>query len=269
MTPAEHIDNALARRCVLITRPAKQTALLAAQVEQHQGTALQLPAMAIEAAEPIGPDERRQHAGPADVDVVIFVSQHAVQFGAHLVPPHSRVRVGAIGPSTANALHERGLDVHIEPPDGGFTTEALLQHPSLQRPRGLSVLIVRGKGGRELLGCKLLQRGAELSYAEVYHRVMPPSDAASVIAHWQHHGIDLITATSVQTLENLQVLLGDSAAAIFASARLVTASERVVQRARSMAVQQRPLMASGPDNRALLDAILGWAASAPRPRARG
>ncbi len=199
------------------------------------------------------------------MDLVIFVSRYAVAYGARLVPPHPRVQVGAIGPSTAKALVECGLNVHIEPPDGGFTTEALLQHPALQRLDGRSVLIVRGKGGRELLGCKLLQRGAELSYAEVYHRVMPPGDAAPVIAHWQQHGIDLITATSVQTLQNLQQLLGDSAADILSSARLVTASERVVQRARSMAVQQRPLMASGPDNRALLEAILGWAASAPQP----
>lgn len=228
------MNKTLAGAGVIITRPAGQCENLAALVEQAGGRALVLPAMAIEAT----PSAATWPAGLDSIDryqLVIFISRNAVRLGAHFLKGR-QVPVAAVGPSTARALGETGMAATIVSP-GGFTSEELLAHPELQDLQEQRVLIIRGEGGRELLAQTLAERGARVDYLEVYRRVDPVISKAELDTACRQLAageIRFVTATSVQTLENLVRLLGPDALQLLGRAQLVSASERVLQKAKEL-----------------------------------
>ena len=147
----------LCRLRILVTRPAGQCEALCRRIAEHGGEGIPWPAIEIE---PLRPEARtrEQLARAGDEDLVIFVSRNAVAHGAALLPRSPRPRLAAIGPSTRNALEQIGLNLDIEP--DGFDSESLLAHRQLTALEGHRVFIVRGAGGRELLGDTLRERGA-------------------------------------------------------------------------------------------------------------
>src|SRR6185295_12379471 len=93
-------------------------------------------------------------------------------------------------------------------PQSGADSEALLAAPELADVTGKRVLIVRGEGGRALLGNMLAARGATVNYAECYRRVRPVADAAPLIADWQRGLIHAVTVSSAEGLDNLLAMTG-------------------------------------------------------------
>ncbi len=97
-------------------------------------------------------------------DLLFALSQHAVEF-AHArlqqqgLPRPTSPRYFAIGRTTALALHTVSGQ-HIHYPLDREISEVLLQLPELQNIAGKNALILRGNGGRELLGATLTERGA-------------------------------------------------------------------------------------------------------------
>lgn len=245
----------LAGAGVLITRPAGQCEHLAGLVREHGGTAVVFPAMDIE---PTAAANRwpTRLPPPADFDLFIFISRNAVRFGARHLPADSASRVAAVGPSTARSLTEQGIAIGVVP-ELGFTSEALLAHPRLTRVAGQRILIVRGQGGRELLASVLRERGATVHYLEVYRRSLAGQDAAATERARDAlagRTIRFVTATSVQTLENLRRLLGAGADALLQGAQLVTASDRVVKMASQHGIPAA--QAAGPSDEDLLALML-------------
>jgi uroporphyrinogen-III synthase len=126
----------------------------------------------------------------------------------------------------------------------------------LQKMVGQRVLIVRGKGGRALLGERLTARGAEVGYAEVYQRKKPIADPAPLLAHWQEQ-VDLVTATSVEVLDNLIALLGEQGWPLLRGTPLVVISERMRREAEKKGFETI-LLANGADDDAIMSAIQSW-----------
>jgi len=245
----------LAGAGVLITRPAGQCEHLAGLVSEHGGVAVVFPAMDIEPT-PAAAGWPQALPPPGDFDLFIFISRNAVRFGARHLPADSAARVAAVGPSTARSLVDLGIDIGVVP-ELGFTSEALLAHPRLQRVAGQRILIVRGQGGRELLASALQERGAEVHYLEVYRRSLAGPDASAterVRDALARGSIRFVTATSVQTLENLLHLLGSGADALLRGAQLVTASDRVVKMACQHGIPAA--QAAGPSDEDLLALML-------------
>jgi uroporphyrinogen-III synthase len=124
---------------------------------------------------------------------------------------------------------------------------------------GRRVLIVRGRGGRELLADTLRERGAAVDYAEVYERRLPqPQDGEieAVIAAWRKGGLRYVTCLSVATLRNLAELLGEKGAAVLRGATLVSASDRVLQLAVREDIAVDTLLAHGPEPSDLVRAMV-------------
>lgn len=240
---------------VIITRPAGQCEALAEMVEQAGGRPLILPSMSIQPApaasrwpEALQPISRYQF--------IIFISQNAVRLGAHYLV-HSTAELAAVGPSTARSLEALGHPVSISPSEG-FTSEALLKHPSLQNLKDQQVLIVRGVGGRELLAQGLQARGAKVDYLEVYCRSQAQisRDHLDQVRELLAAGkVRFVTATSVQTLENTLQLLGPEAIRLLQSAQLVSASDRVVEMAGELGIATAE-PAPGPSDQDLLQHML-------------
>jgi uroporphyrinogen-III synthase len=243
----------LAGRCVLVTRPAAQAAALAQAIRAAGGEAFVFPALAVEA---VPADELATSlAQLRKADIAIFISPNAAQFGmAALGGLPDGIRVFAVGPGTAAALRGQGVDGVIVP--DGQDSEALLALPPLQEVAGRRVVIVRGVGGRALMGEVLAARGAEVHFMECYRRVRPQADAAPLLARWRAGGIDAVTVTSAETLANLAALLGEAGAPLLARTPLFVPHAKIADAARRFGIARVVTTAGG--DAGLVDGLINW-----------
>jgi uroporphyrinogen-III synthase len=245
---------------VLVTRPAAQCAMLCEEIARQGGNPIAFPAVEIE------PVAVQTTVTAPDYDLVVFVSVNAVEHGGRQVTKSARTRIAAIGRATAAALAAMELAADIVP-EAGFSSEALLAHPLLQLTSGARVLIVRGEGGRELLRDTFVAQGMSVETREVYRRVRPNVDAAKVAeveARWSDEGIDVVTATSIETLQNLQGMLTEHGRQLLSSTALLVPSRRIVAAAVSAGLRGEAIVAAGADDASMIGALALW-----RMRARG
>jgi uroporphyrinogen-III synthase len=260
---------ALAATSILVTRPQDQADNLCRLICDQQGTAINWPAVRIAGKDP---DRATTHAlaNATPDDIVIFVSRNAVRHGVHLIRREAPPIITTVGPSTATEVEATGLSVDVVP--YGHDSEGLLAQLDEIDVIARQVFILRGTGGRETLRRGLEDRGASVDYVEVYARECPqiPDEEVSDIIHrWTACEHRLFTATSIEILENLLTMLGPDHVGILREAAMVTASRRVVQRADSFGHCGARLLAPGPDDSSLLDAMIVWrngieAAEAPQ-----
>jgi uroporphyrinogen-III synthase len=152
-------------------------------------------------------------------------------------------------------------------PADGANSEALLAMPQLAHMSGQRVLIVRGAGGRDLLGDTLISRGAQVQYAEVYTRepARPGADVqAQVEQLWRQGGVRAYSATSVELLEALVGIVTPRCRELMDSTALLTGSRRVADVAIRLGLGSPLILADGPDDAALTSALIRWRESAPR-----
>lgn len=221
---------------VLITRPPEQATGLCAAIRALGGVPVPFPVLAIEA---IGDDAgwNALAEGLRRCDWAIFISPNAVR---HAVPVLRRLgdwpaalRVAVVGGGSARELARWGHTADLVPA-GRAGSEGLLALPGLRQVAGRRVMVFRGQGGRELLAETLRARGAEVDYAEVYRRVMPPADSATLIARWRRGEVGAVTVTSNQALRNLYEMLGEPGRELLLATPLVVVSERGAALARRL-----------------------------------
>ena len=260
-------QGSLSGLTVLVTRPQGLGENLVQAIESRGGEAVLVPAIAIEPVQPDTSELADLATLPAG-GLAIFASRNAVAWGARYLP-QPRPRVAAIGPSTASALAELGLTPDIRP--AGFRTEDLLQQPEIQDLAGVRVFIVRGESGREALAEGLKARGARVRYLDVYRRVPAPLDPErrrKLLERWASGGIHAYTATSGDIFRNLCVILGAEGEPLLRSTPLVTVSERVLHIAEQWGHSAVRLLADGPDDHSLAEALARWHTAVP-PKATG
>lgn len=212
----------LAGRGVLVTRPRELAQGLARLIEDAGGRAIVFPAIEIEPLQVDAPAGR--------YDLVVFVSPTAVTHGAPWIGAGAKAL--AVGAGTARELMRFRKDV-IYPPSGA-DSEALLALPQLAEVAGMRVAIVRGEGGRALLGDTLRARGAEVRYVECYRRVRPGADPAPLLAA----GIDAATVSSGEALDNLFALLDEAGRRSLRGTPLFVPHERVAAQARDAGARE-------------------------------
>ncbi|WP_256091550.1 uroporphyrinogen-III synthase [Candidatus Thiosymbion oneisti] len=242
----------LAGRGVLITRPAAQAEGLCRLVAAAGGRAIRFPTVAIE---PVANREPARELLAREWDLILFVSRNAVEQALSLFPNRrlpAEPQLGAVGAATAQALTLAGRVPDLMP-TGRFDSESLLALPALADLEGRRVLIVRGVGGRGLLGDTLIERGARLAYAEVYRRTLPVTDAASLLTRWRRD-VQLATATSGEILENLLTLIGGKGRDLLLATPLVVVSERTGKTATALGFT-RVEVADGASDTAVLAAL--------------
>ena len=243
---------------VLVTRPAPQADELCALIEAAGGRALRFPTLAISAV----PDTTAARAALATLDhydLVLFVSANAVEQALALRPAAdwpAGLRCAALGAGTVRTLARHGLPVQLVAPPP-HDSEALLALPQLQDLSGQRILIIRGVGGRELLGETLRARGAAVNYAEVYQRTRPDSDTRDILAAWAQGAVDVVTVTSGEALQNLVAMLGEPGRGRLLTTPLVVVSGRMVQKALALGFTS-PRLAEAAGDAALMAALIAW-----------
>lgn len=204
---ALNANQHLARPRVLVTRPAQQAEAFCALLLEAGCEPVRCPTVEIA---PIADTQlaREQLTVIRDSDVVIFTSANAVRSAASIFPLQEAVSKGtkllAVGPATAAALHEVGLDAAI--PTGDFSSQGLLSMPELQQIAQQTVLLVRGRGGLATLPNAIEAAGAKLHVAEVYQRQIPAN--GSILKQLFHSELpQIISSTSNESLSNLVTLV--------------------------------------------------------------
>ena len=192
-------------------------------------------------------------------DLLFALSQHAVEF-AHARLQQQGLRwpsasdYFAIGRTTALALHK--VSNHdIRYPLDREISEVLLQLPELQNIAGKKALILRGNGGRELLGETLRERGADVTFCECYQRSARHYDGAEEAMRWQNRGVSTLVVTSGEMLQQLWTLIPQWYREHWLlSCRILVVSERLAEQARELGWQDIQV-ADSADNDALLRAL--------------
>jgi uroporphyrinogen-III synthase len=246
----------LAELTILVTRPAQQAVGLCAEITRQGATAIAFPTVEIA---PMAASLASGH------DLIVFVSVNAVAHGVALIEKSPTARIAAIGKATAAALAQTSLPADIVP-EAGFNSEALLAHPDLTLASGARVLIVRGDGGRELLQESFTARGLVVETREVYQRIRPTIDDATrhaLEARWASEGIDVATATSVETLHNLIAMLSDRGRELLRETTLLVGSRRIAEAALAAGLNGTVLVANGADDASMIGTLARW-----RTRAR-
>jgi uroporphyrinogen-III synthase len=162
------------------------------------------------------------------------------------------LKVATVGQGSAKALHDMGVTDVIAPTET-FDSESLLALKELQNVAGKRAMILRGDGGREMLGDTLRARGALVEYVTCYLRSKPDFDAGALLAA----SPDAITVTSSEALGFLSEMLGDAGRTRLAAVPLFVPHPRIAAAARQQGWQQIVVTESGDDG--LLSGLIAWA----------
>lgn len=250
--------TAAAERVIWLTRPRFQVEALKARLETAGARVEHLPMFEIR---PLDYSQaiRNTVLQLDQYELVFFISTNAAKLGLdcflHFWP---QLPVGqhyfAVGPSTAEVLEQEGLLVHY--PRERMSSEALLAIPELAAIDGKNALICRGVGGRETLAQGLRDKGARVTYLELYERAVPDYPQAQVEQLIATGQPDAIVVTSSEALVNLEKVLGSLWPPLYDSPLLVS-SERIAEDARNSGFQQITTMtgASDPCIMAAIDSL--------------
>jgi uroporphyrinogen-III synthase len=239
----------LAGRTIVVTRPLAQAAGLASAIEADGGYALRFPLLDISPSpEPLALVEALRAL--ADYRLVIFISPNAVAHAWPAIvaaggwPPG--VLPAAVGQGTRRALLAHGLTQCLAPTQR-FDSEALLDLPELAAGAvaGARILILRGDGGRELLGDSLRQRGAEVDLLSCYCRSGPPQDSAVLLDAWRAGRLSAISLSSSEGLRYLHAGLDSEGLGFLRATPLFVSHPRIADNARQMGLTRIILTAAG------------------------
>jgi uroporphyrinogen-III synthase len=246
---------------VLVTRPAHQAQRLCEMIEAAGGTAIRFPT--IEIGAPQNPAALAAIVAQLSTfDLAVFVSPNAVarafsEIGANRWP--STLTIACVGSGSARALVDHGIADALVPTRAD--SEGLLDLSALQNVRNKRVVIFRGEGGRELLGEKLRERGAEVVYAECYRRLKPQTDRGALTRRFLQQRIDIVTVTSADAMRNLHDMIEPPAAAVLARTPVIVVSERLRDVADELGPHGSIRIAENPSDEGIVEAIRAWRGS--------
>ncbi|HGF0792911.1 TPA: uroporphyrinogen-III synthase [Raoultella ornithinolytica] len=243
---------------ILVTRPLPQSEELVSRLRALGHVAWSFPLIEFTPGREL-PALSGQLAALSTGDLLFALSQHAVEFA------HARLhQLGqrwpkapgyfAIGRTTALALHTVSGQNILYPLDREIS-EVLLQLPELQNIAGKKALLLRGNGGRELLGETLRERGADVTFCECYQRSAKHYDGAEEAMRWQSRGVTTLVVTSGEMLQQLWALIPQwYRERWLLRCRILVVSERLARQARELGWQDIQV-ADSADNDALLHAL--------------
>lgn len=248
-----------------MTRPRLQAETLCESIEAAGGTAIRFPTLQIlPARDPDSVITTLLEVAP--INMAVFVSANAAEGAWQVLAAEgfkeylAAASIAAMGRQTAIRLHAHGIHADLVPP-APHNTESLLAMPALIQVQSTQVVIFRGESGRETLAEELRRRGARVNYAAVYDRCAPQGDEADpgeLIQRWHHREVNVVTATSNETLQNLYDMLGEAGRQLLLATPLIVMSRRAVSLAQQLGFQHTPVIATDASELAMMQALRRW-----------
>jgi uroporphyrinogen III methyltransferase/synthase len=194
---------------VLVTRAAEQAPALTAALNAIGVEPIAVPT--IEIVSPTSFVELDQAIAELDrIDYLVLTSANAVNafFDRLMVQGKSKLALSglqtvAVGPKSAEAFAERGINVDLIPKD--YRAEGVI---SLLQDRvsGKRLLYPKAALARDLIPTELAAAGAEVIDPVAYASA-PPANAAQQLRQVLADGLDLLTFTASSTVQNFVDLL--------------------------------------------------------------
>jgi uroporphyrinogen III methyltransferase/synthase len=192
-------------RRVVVTRARAQASRLSAQLRASGADPVEFPTIAINPPEDWAPLDAAIERLAA-YDWVIFTSVNGVRFfwqrlerAGKDARAFANARLGAIGPATAGALQEHGLEADLVPPK--YVAEAILEE--IGPVDGQRVLLPRADIARAALAEGLEEAGAQVDEIAAYRTGLGGADKADELRRRLAEGeIDVVTFTSSSTARN-------------------------------------------------------------------
>ena len=200
----------LAGRVVVVTRPRAQAQAFAGLLEAAGARVLLVPTIAIEAPASWEPLDRALERLGA-YRWAVFTSVNGVEMTRRRLEEQRRgsealrgLRLAAIGPATAEALHAFGLETEVVPEE--YVAEGLAARlGELIRP-GERVLLARAAEARDVLVIQLEAAGALVDEVPAY-RTRPAAEDAGPLRRALALGkVDVVTFTSSSTVRHFAAL---------------------------------------------------------------
>ena len=168
-------------------------------------------------------------------------------------------QIVTVGQGTARQLQQdfqRAADLL---PAEGYNSEALLATPLLQQVTNKRILILKGQGGRNLLADTLSDRGAKVSYANLYRRMIPTEAEQQLSAVEKAKNIDIIVFTSGEGIMNLLSLAGETSRTWLCSISWLVIHARLVEVARQAGCENEIIVSDGPGDEHIAQCLHQWA----------
>lgn len=201
----EGTDKPLRNIGVAITRPVGQANKLSQLIKNAGGHVISFPLIDIAPLDDYSQFEA-VISNIAAYDWILFISSNAVQNSmprllAQGIPSH--LKFAAIGPTTAQTLNDFGIHQVLIPSGNRFDSESLLSLSEMLDMKGKRVLLVRGIGGRDVLANTLIERGAQVTFAECYQRVNPQTNCDVLAQAFGDGGLQALVITSSEAMRYL------------------------------------------------------------------
>ena len=158
-------------RTIAVTRARAQASALAGRLRELGAAVVEAPAIRIEPLPAAKPDLGRY-------DLVAITSPNGAERFMDLLRDARElagITVAAIGPGTARALRERGIEPDVVPQRA--VAEGLVE--ALEDVPVTRALIARASEGRDVLPNALRERGAEVDELALYETVAEPHEEAT------------------------------------------------------------------------------------------
>lgn len=216
---------------VLLTRSLSQVGNLQSLLEDSDLDYVLFPALEINKIDTVAPS--------ASYDVIIFISVNAVIYAEEYFSQlfAEPLKIFAVGPTTAKKLTDKGVKVDAYPLENASSQE-LLSMPECGKLSDKKILIVRGKGGSEILKNSLKVMN-QVDYLEVYRRTACEVSRLHIesIERFIQTPDGIVIANSVQSLFNIVKLVKEIRSYYedqLKSRTLVVLSERIKIQAQSI-----------------------------------
>ena len=205
---------------IVVTRSRNQASVLVQKIRALGGEALELPTIEI------AQEENLDHLYRAFDHIksyqwIIFTSVNAVDIffrelrnRRHDIRCLADLKLGAIGPATAEHLQQHGLLVELMPAE--YQAEGIVKELQTIIIPGQKILLPRARGARDVLPLELNKLGAEVEEIFLYQAVVPRSAEQVKMQEILEQTIDYITFTSSSTVANFVEMAGSKQAEAFA-----------------------------------------------------
>ena len=205
-------DRPLAGRAILVTRARHQAGALADRLRALGAEVLEIPAIQIVPPESFAPlDAAIQDLSRYQWLIVTSVNGArtlAERMRALKIEPaaFARLKIAAVGSSTAQALREMGLEIAVTPQE--YVAESLIDAVG-ERVRGQRVLLARAAVARDVIPDALRSQGATVDVTDAYRTVVPEESVTQICTIFSAARSipDAATFTSSSTVTNFLHLL--------------------------------------------------------------
>lgn len=192
---------------IVVTRTREQASNLCRELVERGADVIEIPTIKI-----VPPDNKEALKDALvalhEYDWIVFTSSNAVStffdyfFKGYVdIREMGRLRIAAVGSSTAAAVRELHLRVDVVPTQYVASKVAAAIH-AIESLENLRVLLIRAEVANPELPAQLLELGAIVDDVACYKTVPETEDEDGVAARFLQEGADWVTFSSSSTAEN-------------------------------------------------------------------